>query len=227
MSSNIEEKFDKILKVKNWKNILLRNQIRNDLVRCQFDENTLANYLQRLNDQQLLDIRQRVFNLARDFYFEILILKNFGPKPILRNDFENSNSLNYSLRCHLVQDCLELMEYFTNYSNETTNYYLPGRCTVYSQSQVNFPIGKTFLEQQTNGFKILKSKIVQLSSRIENYKSFTLSYDKMQKDLVEAEKKAGLLLEQNTALKDILKLLLILFVFMIILFIFLICSFRK
>ncbi|RNA31874.1 hypothetical protein BpHYR1_020536 [Brachionus plicatilis] len=203
MSYKIEQNLDRILGSKNWNNILLRYRVREELVKLDFDPDKAAKYLHQLDDKNLIEFRSRIFKLARDFYFEILLLETLGPKPILVNDIDPNQSLNYTKRCKLVQHCLEFFRYLTDYSNDQ-DYFLPSKCVCFSTKKVNFPLGKSFLEKQMNGWKNIKTKVINLSSEMTNFKSLSSDCDKKENNLLACKKKIVQLKEQNDTLKIIM-----------------------
>lgn len=225
MSVKIEHYLDRILGTRNWDNILLRYTVREDLFQLDFDPEIIAKYLHKLDDNHLIEFRKRIFKLARDFYFEILLLESLGPKPILVDDIEKNQSLNYSIRCKLVQHCLEFFKYLTDFSNDK-DFFLPSKCVSFSTKKVNFPLGKSFLEKQINGWKNLKSKVINLSSEMNNFKSLTSECGQKETSLLISNRKIIKLKEQNDTLKIILTFFLILVISLFILYIFLICSIK-
>ena len=74
---------EKILNAKKWDNILLREKIRNEITNKieSVNEKETSVYLNRLSCEELIELRQRLFKLARDHYTEYL-LKQFS-KPLL------------------------------------------------------------------------------------------------------------------------------------------------
>ena len=74
---------EKILNAKKWDNIVLRENIRNEIIFKieSLNEKETSVYLNRLSREELIELRQRLFKLARDHYTEYL-LKQFS-KPLL------------------------------------------------------------------------------------------------------------------------------------------------
>lgn len=224
MSGKTKQYLDRILEIKCWSNILLRQRVREELIELDPDPDMVSKYLHQLDDKQLIEFRKRVFKLARDFYYEILLLETLGPKPILVNDLDKNQSLNYAIRYNLIWHCLEFFRYMTDYSNDK-DYFLPSKCVCFSKKKVNFPLGKSFLEKQLNEWKNIKNKVINLSSEMNNFKNLTSNFDKEENCL--SRKTIFKLKEQNYTLKIIMTFLSIFILSLFILYIFLILSLRS
>lgn len=148
MNYSIEKSLDRILISKNWNNILLRNEIRQDILTSRLnytneslDERFLVEYLHNLDNEQLVEIRNRIFKLARDHYFESLIKQKLGQRPVLKGIGQDSFEDSYALKCNLMKDCVECLEFILNQSKFIDQ--LPQRCTEYQNADsLSFPLGK-------------------------------------------------------------------------------------
>lgn len=226
MSWKIKQYLDRILEIRSWNNVLLRHRVREELIQLEPDPDMITKYLQQLDDKQLIEFRKRIFKLARDFYYEILLLETLGPKPILVNDLDKNQSLNNEIRCKLIEHCLEFFRYMTDYSNDR-DYFLPSKCVCFSTNKVNFPLGKSFFEKQLNGWKNIKSKVINLSSEMNNFKNLSSNFQKEENSLLASKKTIVRLKEQNYTLKIIVTFLSIFILSLFFLYIFLIFSLKS
>ena len=91
MNFNIEDYFEKILLTKNWKNILLRDKIRKELIlnKNKINKNEINKYLrENLKQNEIIILRERLFKIVKDQYIEY-ILKQLSV-PILKT--QNCNN---------------------------------------------------------------------------------------------------------------------------------------
>lgn len=233
MNFKIEKILDRILLSKNWNNILLRNDVREDILDNKlkpnesFDERIFVEYLHNLDNDQLIEIRKRIFKLARDHYFETLIKHKFGSKPVLRQVEECKLEDNYALKCNLMKDCVECLEFMIKSLSSKYIYQLPQRCTEYSsitdKTMISFPLGKAYLLTQLNAIKNLRYKILKHQTELENLKRFTNGMEKLEKNLIVVNNRLMKCKKQNQILKSFLTILLILLITLTVLFLFLTC----
>lgn len=75
MNFKIEDYFEKILSTKNWKNILLRDKIRKELIlnKNKINKNEINKYLrENLKQNEIIILRERLFKIVKDQYIEYI-----------------------------------------------------------------------------------------------------------------------------------------------------------
>lgn len=224
MMSLVEKYLDKILTSKNWNNILLREQIRNDIIFNfeKIDEKQITNYLNLLSDEQLNELRERIFKLARDHYIEHL-LKKFC-KPLLK-PVNTKVSNKYMLKCNLIRDSLDCLYYIID-PNLSLN--IPKRCTEFEQfNNFKFPLGKQNLKDQLMAIKTFRAKLIKHHAKLNSLKQMTHNIGSLEKSLTDAREKIKLIRNENQFLRGCLTIILVVFIIFIILFLFFFCLEQK
>lgn len=215
---NLEKNLERILISKNWNNILLRNEIREDIIffNEKIDERLVFEYLHNLNNEQLIDIRKKVFKLAKDHYIEILI-NQITIKPILKDVDENFTN-KYFVKCNIMKDVIECLDFIVNSST-----CLPERCTEFRNEKLQFPLGKKNLMAQLNAIKMLRLRIINHQKELQDFKQFTIEIDKLEKSLMVSKAKFQAVQRQNFFLKTCLTILLIVLIVLAVGFLFTNC----
>lgn len=238
MNLNFEKNLDRILISKNWNNIVLRNDVRADLVDTlneKLDERIVVEHLYSIDCEQLINLRFRVFKMAKDHYYENLLRNLIKKKPVLKDIILNNTneyqreidtsmeeataaastattttdkvdaSNGYVFKCNLIKDIIECLEYMIDLRD-----YLPERCTDYQDVEpCSFPLGRRHLLTQLNAIKNLRFKILKLQTELYNFKKFTNGLEKMEKNHLNTTNKLRKLQKQNNFLKSVLTILLI------------------
>jgi hypothetical protein len=218
MSFNIEKNLNKILLCKNWNNILIRNLIREDILSGNefIDELQLNQYLDRLNNDDLIEMRRRVFKLARDHYVDLLI-RQFNSKPVLK-EMNLNYSNKYILKTNMMKDVYEFLQFVLNLKEQ-----LPSRCIDFDSDVFKFPLGDKHLNEQLNAIKKLRIKMLDHEKEMDNFKKYATDIDKLESNLVLTYCKLQKMLKQNQYLKACLTILLIVFILFLIIFLFTNC----
>lgn len=218
MSFNLEKNLNKIISSKNWNNIILRNLIREDIQSGNefIDEIQLNQYLDCLTNEDLIEMRQRVFKLARDHYVNILI-SQFNCKPVLKQmNLNYSNK--YILKTNMMKDVYEFLQFILNQKEQ-----LPSRCVDFDTDVFKFPLGNKHLNEQLNAIKKLRIKILDHEKEMEDFKKYATDIDKLENNLVLTYCKLQKMIKQNQYLKACLTVLLIVFIIFLIIFLFTTC----
>jgi hypothetical protein len=216
--NNLEKNLDRILITKNWNNILIRNEIRKDIL-C-FNENVnerlIVEYLHNLSSEQLLDVRQKCFKLASDHYVEI-ILNKIALKPLLKDIQSDDYPSKYVFKCNIMKDVIECLEYII--VNASGQNQMPERCVDFSINQrVTFPLGKRSLARQIETIKALRVKLLNYEEMKQSVKSYEEGFAKMEKSLILAKNRLQLMQTQNVFLKACLTVLLVILIVLTFLF---------
>ena len=251
-SSNIQKLLHQILSSKNWSNILLRTTIRDQLKHSllfknisnassattstslanpntknsqSLNERVLFDYLHSLDQDQLVEFRDRVFKLAKDNFYECMIVNylSLNPKPVLKKILPDlffsqispitghspasatrsipTNST-YILRCNLIRDIIECVECVIDPNSNKPN--MPSRCTEYempANNRLNFPLGKSHLITQLNAIKVLHAKLMNHQNELLNLKEFTYEIERLESGYLTASAKCVRLQNKNQFLK--------------------------
>lgn len=229
----LQKSFDRILISKNWNNVLLRNDIRIDIInsnftanRAKLDERPIVEYLHNIDNEQLGNLRYRIFKLARDHYFEHTIKSQIPNPPCLKEidhvysqtsiyDSENSTTV----RFNIIRDIVDCLEYILDLRKN-----LPTRCTDFKNAEpLQFPLGKRNLLAQLNAIKTLRFKILKLQTELHNLKKYMNGMEKMEKTLLNTSIRLKKLQKQNNILKSFLTIILIILITCSVSFLFLNC----
>jgi hypothetical protein len=218
MSFNIEKNLNKIKSIKNWNNIILRNLIREDIQSGNefIDQIQLNKYLDSLTNDDLIEMRHRVFKIARDHYVDSLI-RQFSSKPVLK-EMNLNYSNKYILKTNMMKDVYEFLQFVLNLQPE-----LPSRCIDFDSEVFKFPLGNKQLNEQLNAIQKLRIKIMDHEKEMDNFKKYATDIDKLENNLVLTYCKLQKMLKQNQYLKACLTILLTLFIIFLILFLFTTC----
>ena len=224
--NNLEKNLDRILITKNWNNILIRNEIRKDIL-CfneNIDERLIVEYLHNLSSEQLLDVRKKCFKLASDHYVEV-ILNKIALKPLLKDIASDDYPSKYVFKCNIMKDVIECLEYMivNGVSGTVGHPQMPERCVDFNIHQrVTFPLGKRNLTRQIETIKTLRVKLLNYEEMKQSVKSYEEGFVKMEKSLILAKNRIQLLQTQNLFLKTCLTILLV--VLIVLTFLFLVTS---
>lgn len=213
-ANNLEKNLDKILITKNWNNVLLRNEIRKDII-CfneAVNERQIVEYLHNLSSEQLLDMRSKCFKLALDHYVE-MILNRVALKPFLKDIQSEDFASKYVFKCNLMKDVVECIEYvIANSTHNSTNSEtrsLPERCTDFSvNKRLVFPLGKKNLTRLLETIKALRVKLLCHEDVCEALKAHEIKAERMEKSLMFAKNRLDMVSTQNVFLKTCLTVLL-------------------
>jgi hypothetical protein len=232
--NNLEKNLDRMLITKNWNNILVRDEIRKDIL-CfndNFNERLIVEYLHNLSSEQLLDMRQKCFKLAVDHYVEYLLNK-IALKPQLKDILADDYPSKYVFKCNVMKDVIECLEYMitngltrcynstntTTTSNNNNAIHMPERCVEFSVSQrLMFPLGKRHLTRQVDTIKALRVKLLNSDDLAQDVKSYAEGFAKMEKSLIVTKSRLHLMQTQNVFLKACLTVLLVILIVFVFLF---------
>ncbi len=236
--NNLEKNLDRMLITKNWNNILVRDEIRKDIL-CFNDsvnERLIVEYLHNLSSEQLLDMRQKCFKLAVDHYVEYLLNK-IALKPQLKDILADDFPSKYVFKCNVMKDVIECLEYMitngltrsynssnatttnNNASNNNSAIHMPERCVEFSVSQrLMFPLGKRHLTRQVDTIKALRVKLLNSEDLAHDVKSYEDGFAKMEKSLIVTKSRLQLMQTQNVFLKACLTALLVVLIVFVFLF---------
>lgn len=222
----IEKSLERALISKNWSNILLRNDVRVEMTkgrRKQLDERRLVEYLNQMSDEQLGKLRERVFKLAQDHYFECLLKKFASTRPYLKDSVgKPQQARDENARLSEIRDLIECIEFILDIKER-----IPVRCTEFIGSSGNsgfdFPLGRKNLMAQLNAIKTLRFKILRLQTELFNFKKLTNGMEKMENNLATTCLRLRQVQKQNSFLKALLTFFLIIFITCSISFLFFNC----
>ena len=134
VSVNLGAYLNRILKARNWTNIILRNELRESLIQANsvaIDEKAIFSYLNELNNDQLRLIRYRVFKLAQDHFMCKLIDRLQVVKPKL-SQFEvcmqQGSTNHFMIKCNAIKDVIELIEYIIDTRQNLPDRFMPSSC---------------------------------------------------------------------------------------------------
>lgn len=214
-----EKYLERILLSKSWNNILLREQTRNELIfnheNKKLDEKQITSYLNALKEDELIDLRERVFKLTRDHFIEYMLKRL--PKPQLKPLNQTSNK--YILKCNIIKDLLDCLYYLIDSSSEGIKF-LPERCTEFFEyNNLKFPLGKTHLKENAYVIRMFKSKLLKHQMKLKSLAQLTANIDD--------EESIQLIKNENQFLRGCLTILLIVFLIMSALFFTFYCFDKK
>jgi hypothetical protein len=214
-SSTIEEHLQRILVARNWHNILLRAKVREQIVNenQKIDEQVLVEFMHNLSDEQLSELRERVFRLARDHYVAC-ILPTLGAKPTLKPLHVREFDDPYVYKCNLMKDIVECLEYLMPQTNEAYKSpisELPYRCTCMDKQadKFEFPLGRQALVDELNAMRQLRIKLLKHQNEMNKFKEWTIGVQKLEKSIKELQSRIYLLKKQNQLYRILLTVLLI------------------
>ena len=188
-----------------------------------------------LSNQDLIELRKRLFKLARDHYTEYLF-KQFS-KPLLtphctanENSYIQKYNCSFILlfelklkkfftikRCSLVKDSLDFIYYILD-SNLSLN--IPRRCTRFEQfNHYKFPLGKHHLRDQLNTMKAFQGKLIKHQSKLNSLRKLTNNIT-MPRKIELIEKSDRTLVDENQFLRGSLTLLMAIFIIFTVLTLF-------
>ena len=234
---DMEKYFDRILISKNWNNVLLRNDIRIDIIdsnlrtdHSKIDERSIVEYLHNIGDEQLGNLRYRIFKLARDHYLEHTIKSLIPNLPGLKENEqmysetsiyvpENSTARKFNI----IRDIIECLEYIIGMRKKNQ----PPKCIDFNPQNtepVQFPLGKRNLLAQLDAIKTLRFKILKLQKELYNLKKYMNGMEKLEKNLLNTSIRVKKLQKQNSLLKSFLTIVLIILITCSISFLFFNCA---
>lgn len=198
MNFKVEDYFQKILSTKNWKNILLRDKIRKELIlnKNKINKNEIDKYLrENLKQNEIIILRERLFKIVKDQYIEY-ILKQLSV-PILK--IQNCNN------DLIIDNLIEFIYYIIHHRNND----LPKQCVELKQTDdFKFPLGKTFLIDQLTIIKEFRHKLIEIQIKLNILKNSTNNFYQIEANLNEYKKKSKLIELENNYLRGCLSMLI-------------------
>lgn len=198
MNFKVEDYFQKILSTKNWKNILLRDKIRKELIlnKNKINKNEIDKYLrENLKQNEIIILRERLFKIVKDQYIEY-ILKQLSV-PILK--IQNCNN------DLIIDNLIEFIFYIIHHRNND----LPKKCVELKQTDdFKFPLGKTFLIDQLTIIKEFRHKLIEIQIKLNILKNSTNNFYQIEANLNEYKKKSKLIELENNYLRGCLSMLI-------------------
>lgn len=198
MNFKVEDYFQKILSTKNWKNILLRDKIRKELIlnKNKINKNEIDKYLrENLKQNEIIILRERLFKIVKDQYIEY-ILKQLSV-PILK--IQNCNN------DLIIDNLIEFIFYIIHHRNND----LPKKCVELKQTDdFKFPLGKTFLIDQLTIIKEFRHKLIEIQIKLNILKNSTNNFYQIETNLNEYKKKSKLIELENNYLRGCLSMLI-------------------
>jgi hypothetical protein len=198
MNFNIEDYFEKILLTKNWKNILLRDKIRKELIlnKNKINKNEINKYLrENLKQNEIIILRERLFKIVKDQYIEY-ILKQLSV-PILKTQNCNNDLI--------IDNLIEFLFYIIHHRNND----LPKQCVELKQTDdFKFPLGKSFLIDQLTIIKEFRHKLIEIQIKLNILKNSTNNFYQIETNLNEYKKKSKLIELENNYLRGCLSMLI-------------------
>jgi hypothetical protein len=198
MNFKVEDYFQKILSTKNWKNILLRDKIRKELIlnKNKINKNEINKYLrENLKQNEIIILRERLFKIVKDQYIEY-ILKQLSV-PILK--IQNCNN------DLIIDNLIEFIYYIIHHRNND----LPKQCVELKQTDdFKFPLGKTFLIDQLTIIKEFRHKLIEIQIKLNISKNSTNNFYQIETNLNEYKKKYKLIELENNYLRGCLSMLI-------------------